>query len=284
MEVVRFTDERDGEPAVRFLERAEVANLSLLQTSVRVLEGKDDSAHPSSIYALRDAGVVDGVLVHTANGRLLWSTIDDALVARAIDAAMRAFANATPPVTSAYGPESIAAPFAQRWASERGLRGGVRMRFRHFEIDRVVVHPPKSEGVMRVARESDADMIASYADAFVTETGLPEEDRVLTRPDRIAARIEAGGFYVWDVGGRIVTTASAAGTPRVRRVGFVYTPPDARKRGFASSLVAQLTQQLLDAGAWRVSLSTDSTYAPSNRIYQAIGYRPVADAIWYAFE
>jgi predicted GNAT family acetyltransferase len=137
---------------------------------------------------------------------------------------------------------------------------------------------------MRVARESDADMIASYADAFVTETGLPEEDRVLTRPDRIAARIEAGGFYVWDVGGRIVTTASAAGTPRVRRVGFVYTPPDARKRGFASSLVAQLTQQLLDAGAWRVSLSTDSTYAPSNRIYQAIGYRPVADAIWYAFE
>ena len=60
-------------------------------------------------------------------------------------------------------------------------------------------------------------------------------------------------------------------------VGGVYTPPELRRRGYASSCVAALSQRLLDAGFEYCTLYTDLSNPTSNDIYQQIGYRPVGD-------
>ena len=66
-------------------------------------------------------------------------------------------------------------------------------------------------------------------------------------------------------------------TPHGISVGGVYTPPEQRRHGYASSCVAALSQQLLDAGCEFCSLFTDLGNPTSNDIYQQIGYRPVCD-------
>jgi predicted GNAT family acetyltransferase len=66
-------------------------------------------------------------------------------------------------------------------------------------------------------------------------------------------------------------------------IGPVYTPPQFRGKGYASSLVAKLSQHLLDQGRTFCTLFTDLANPTSNRIYQNIGYRPVCDYTVYRF-
>jgi predicted GNAT family acetyltransferase len=51
-----------------------------------------------------------------------------------------------------------------------------------------------------------------------------------------------------------------------------------RGRGYASANVAAVSRNALEAGAFACMLYTDRANPTSNRIYQAIGYRPVGDA------
>ncbi len=67
-------------------------------------------------------------------------------------------------------------------------------------------------------------------------------------------------------------------------VGPVYTPPSLRGRGYATALVAELSQHLLDSGYQFTTLFTDLANPTSNSIYQKIGYQPVCDFTEYAFE
>jgi predicted GNAT family acetyltransferase len=67
-------------------------------------------------------------------------------------------------------------------------------------------------------------------------------------------------------------------TVRIGRVGGVYTPPALRGHGYASANVAAASQHALDSGAVACMLYTDRANPTSNRIYQALGYRPVGDA------
>jgi len=63
----------------------------------------------------------------------------------------------------------------------------------------------------------------------------------------------------------------------------VYTPPEFRGRGYASALVAALSQAMLDAGYHFCTLFTDLANPTSNHIYQAIGYQPVCDTDEYDY-
>jgi predicted GNAT family acetyltransferase len=142
------------------------------------------------------------------------------------------------------------------------------------------VHPPADvPGRLRLAAEDDADLLRQWAMGFYLDTGAVREDR-----DAIGPRIAAGLMYVWDVDGAPVSmvthTSAQAG---VCRVQFVYTPQALRGNGYASAVVAALTQQLLDQPGLRCMLYTDLANPTSNKIYQAIGYQRVAEAVTLAF-
>ena len=64
----------------------------------------------------------------------------------------------------------------------------------------------------------------------------------------------------------------------------MYTPPELRRRGYASALVARLTQHLLDGGRDFCFLYTDLANPTANRIYRNIGYEFVAESADYAFD
>ena len=141
-----------------------------------------------------------------------------------------------------------------------------------------VVPVPDAPGRMRAAGDADRRLLGEWARAFAAETGLSEG------PDEIARSIEARigvdpGIVLWDVDGAPVALAGGTeSSPGIARVGPVYTPPEHRRRGYATSLVAAWTSQLLGGGMRRCVLFTDLANPTSNSIYQAVGYRPYGDA------
>ena len=58
----------------------------------------------------------------------------------------------------------------------------------------------------------------------------------------------------------------------------MYTPPERRGCGYASTCVAALSQRLLDSGYRRCFLFTDLANPISNRLYRRLGYQLVGNA------
>ena len=90
-------------------------------------------------------------------------------------------------------------------------------------------------------------------------------------------------MYLWADGEPVAMAGTSGQTPNGARVGPVYTPPALRGRGYASACTAALSQLLLDEGRRFCFLYTDLSNPTSNKIYQAIGYRPVCNADMYTF-
>jgi len=175
------------------------------------------------------------------------------------------------------GPEPAVGDFARLWSARTGEAAEPAMRMRVFEARRVV-QPPTPAGRFRAATEADLPILAPWMAAFVEEAGLDER----SGPDDVAReRIREGSLFVWEDAQPVSMAAWAGRTGRTVRVNYVYTPPEHRGRGYASACVASLTQQLLDEGFAQCCLYTDLANPTSNRIYQAIGYRPVCDAAEY---
>ncbi|HEU4947562.1 MAG TPA: GNAT family N-acetyltransferase [Kribbella sp.] len=121
-------------------------------------------------------------------------------------------------------------------------------------------------------------MIGAYrADVGHPAEGVAEDRRWL------AQRIARERLWVWEDDDRIVSLVGHQSPAfGAVRVGPVYTPPEFRGHGYASALTAEVTRRLHEAGN-QVCLHTDLANPTSNKIYAAIGYRPVQDFLGYAF-
>ena len=186
------------------------------------------------------------------------------------------------PVPGVNGVVPEAEQFAACWARATGATTRRSMSLRMYATTSVTP-VPAAVGEMRTAGESDRSLLAEWAHAFADETGLQGGPGEIARS--IVARVGADpGIVLWDVGGTVVTMAGASvSSPGIARVGPVYTPPKHRRRGYATSLVAAWTEELLGRGIRRCALFTDLANPTSNSIYQAVGYRPVADAAEFDF-
>ena len=167
--------------------------------------------------------------------------------------------------------------FAERWVAATGAATRIDMEMRVYTAD-AVTPPAAAPGGMRVATEADRVLLTEWAHAFAAETGLTEGPEEIARS--VVGRIGADpGIVLWEDDGIPVTLAGAVqSSPGIARVGPVYTPPEHRRRGYATSLVAEWTAELLRRGAERCMLFTDLANPTSNSIYQAVGYRPVGES------
>jgi uncharacterized protein len=201
----------------------------------------------------------------------------------AVDALVDAFRDR--PISGAVGPSEVAARFATAWTRATGQPARVEVAERIFRLERVVPPERPASGAWRLVEPGDRDLIARWLVAFSTEA-LPEAaplpDPIATA-ERWVARVGRIG-YVWEDAGDVVALVGAGGeTPHGIRIGPVYTPPELRGRGYASSLTAAASQDQLDRGRQFVFLFTDLANPTSNKIYQAIGYEAVCDVDQYRF-
>src|SRR5262245_36324355 len=145
---------------------------------------------------------------------------------------------------------------------------------------------PRARGAHRRADETDRALLLAWFMAFEAEA-LPHHEIDIARHERtLETRFssESSGLWLWEYGGAPVSLAGYSGpTTTGIRVGPVYTPPEHRRHGYATTLVADLSQWLLGQGYRSCFLYTDLANPTSNGIYSAIGYRQVAEAIEIRF-
>lgn len=181
------------------------------------------------------------------------------------------------------GPVEPTRAFAEAYAARVGATHRLRFSERVFRL--TAVRPPKPvSGHMRRATGEDRAWILAGVEGFFRD-GLGEDDpsEALILADRWLAGV-GRTLYLWDDDGLVSMCGATGRTPNGIRISLVYTPPAARRRGYASALVAAASQAQLDAGRRFCFLFTDLANPTSNHIYREIGYEPIADVDEYGFE
>jgi hypothetical protein len=175
-------------------------------------------------------------------------------------------------------------PAAEALAAGTGRTAEVTLRQGVYALV-AVADVPIASGRSRVAGTEDRDMLLAWMTAFAREA-LPDAEGHERAERTLEARLASddAGFWFWEDDREPVSMSSYGGrTPNGIRIGMIYTPPERRRRGYATSLVAEQSRWLLERGHRSCFLITDLSNPTSNSVYAAIGYRRVCESTEYRF-
>jgi predicted GNAT family acetyltransferase len=280
MEVRRSDDAGAFAERVRpFLLRDEARHnlvLGVLDTLVR----HPDVYPEFMLWTLEDEGEIVAVATRTPPFNLLISQPGRPGAGRGMAEALHGAGVELPGVTGAR-PE--AEEFAARWGALSGTRARLRMGMGVYRL--TVVRPVAGvRGRMRQADSGDKDLLVAWMDAFQHEAlaHIPGDDLGEWVDHRL--RLDGGQLFVWEDPDPVSLAGWGQPTPSGVRVGPVYTPPERRRRGYASALVAEMSSMLLARGHRFCFLFTDLANPTSNKIYQDVGYEFVCESADLVFE
>lgn len=276
MELRRFDDPAGFFDHVRpFLLAHEAHHVLILSLCARLIATPEQFAGTPYLATVEAGGTVLAVVVMTPPYNLTFSLAPpDALPLIAADLHAR-----YGPLPGVLARSDISRAFAEQWQRVSGQPFRPDLTMRIYQLTQVIPVTGVS-GQFRRATEADRDLLIAWVEAFGGETGMGGDarrgvDLRLGDPDR--------ALYLWEDGQPISMAAQDGPTPNGIRVNAVYTPPEYRRRGYASACVAALSQQLLDRGYHFCALFADLANPTANHVYQAIGYQPVCDVNTYNF-
>ncbi len=183
-------------------------------------------------------------------------------------------------VAGASGPAGAVREFCARYSS-----APVKVLMSNRILQLTQVTPPRpAPGTMRVAGSADIKTVKRFFHDFHVECipdELPTEEKLTAIiEDRIARQT----VFLWETEGRVVCSAHTTRPTRAgMSIGPVYTPPSERGKGYASNLMAVLSQRLLDGGKRFCVLFTDTGNPTSNRIYESIGYKVIGTSEYLSY-
>ena len=184
-------------------------------------------------------------------------------------------------ISGIIGPAVEAQALSDCWVEGRlNVSARISMRLRIFEA-RSVANLPLSPGKLRLARPEDQPLMARWIADYTEAVGKPISFDIAKSWTEVL--IQNQQLHIWD----IECPVSIAAVDRPTRNGIaihsVYTPPEYRSKGYATSSVLLLTQKMLTDRYSFCCLYTDLSNPTSNSIYVKIGYVPVGDALMFDF-
>ena len=205
---------------------------------------------------------------------------------RALDTLVAGVADADYTVPGVVGNEPTVSRFVELWRAASGDEAVLTMAQGVFALETVEAVPPSS-GAARVATADDLDLVTEWFRGFFAEA-IPDEphddERLRAELEKRLRRGGSTGLWLWEQDeGAVSLSGHGSPTGSGIRIGPVYTPPEHRAHGYATSLVAAHSQWLLNNGYAFCFLFTDLSNPTSNRIYESIGYRRVAESASYRF-
>ncbi|AFY53246.1 putative acyltransferase [Rivularia sp. PCC 7116] len=171
--------------------------------------------------------------------------------------------------------------FADKWCLLTNSSYNLKLPLRIFKLETVELFL-QAKGNFRIATQNDKELLKSWHDAFNFEA-LGKKGIESDSESWVETALQKGKAYLWQDEIPVSIACSTRSTPNGIGISMVYTPPEYRKRGYAGACVAALSQTLLNTEYKFCFLFTDLSNPTSNKIYQQIGYKPVADWSNYAF-
>jgi predicted GNAT family acetyltransferase len=172
-----------------------------------------------------------------------------------------------------HGEADPAERFSAAWCDGTGLQATTWLQMRRFTLGELRPPDPPPPGRARLAADGDLQLAQGWFDAFTEELELP--DRM--SEERVRRAIEEERLWLWEDGepaALALRTLAAAG---VSRIICVYTPPEQRGRRLGGAITAAASADALAREAEGVVLFTDADNPGPNKVYERIGFRPVAD-------
>jgi len=151
-----------------------------------------------------------------------------------------------------------------------------------MKLDKLA-HYTRAPGVCRVLTGDDLSLIPSWEQAFCIDCHTP----VFTlseNEERIRTRLGKDTHFIWEDGQPVSQAVYGRDTPNGAVVNWVYTPPQYRGRGYATSVVAELSKSLIDRGKLFCCLFADADNPVSCGIYRKLGYYDVCGFEQILFE
>ncbi len=135
-----------------------------------------------------------------------------------------------------------------------------------------------AKGQIRIANVNDLPTLQKWTLDFMKEA-LQESGTEDAIERFVRQKIETKSIFLWEDGQLVSMAAKTRPTKKSISINLVYTPKEYRKKGYARSCVASLTERLLREEYKYCTLYTDLMNPTSNKIYQEIGYKEVGDIL-----
>ena len=272
----------------QFLERAgelleDEARNNLIVGIARAMNSDRRRYKDVGFFVVENDGLPAAAAMITPPFHLLVSEVSDEDALRGLAQVVCDDRGSIPGVT---GDRRTAEAFSSVWTELTGTPAHLEMEQGVFSVERVQ-ELPAVPGLPRRATMEDAALIVGWMREFAVEA-LPGGGEASDRLAQITRRRLEGaadaGFWLWEVDRTPVAMSGHSGpTNSGIRINGVYTPPNLRRNGYATALVARQSQWLLDNGYQFCCLYTDLANPTSNAIYRRIGYHQVAESAMYRF-
>ena len=277
MKLIKFDDVSQYYRRIEsYLLQNEAINCLPLATGLNLC---NSDRHKSSYLALVETnGTVLAAAIYIRDRKLLLSKSGDL---KAIELIAKDLAVNFPSISGITAPHEEAETFVAVWQKLTGqsIELEVAMQIQQLERINAIDY---AAGKLRLATVTEIKLLTKWIQEFVKEAiGVNESEADLHQ--WVIRHLEQDSFYIWENKNKLVSMAAFGGTtPNGIRVGSVYTPPEHRGDGYATSCVAALSQVLLERHKY-CFLFTDMTNATSNKIYQKIGYVAMGKIMDYKF-
>jgi uncharacterized protein len=226
---------------------------------------------------VQNAGMIVGAALMTPPRRILITSMPDPAVTLLAD---HLFAEQAP-VPGVLGPKAEAKRFADYWTTKTGRSCRPKMSERIYMCENVIL-PTKLPGRLRLATRDDEALLSIWCVQFCLDARI--EDETIYFKAQLPRKIADQSLFVLESDEAVSMAAIERESAHGIAISWVYTPPNLRKQGHATSCVAALTQRMLDSGKKFCCLYTDLANPTSNSIYQKIGYREICDVDDWIFE
>jgi hypothetical protein len=265
-----------------YLEQNESENNRVLGLAYKLTEAPHyQDSKPRFLLSILEQGKAVGVAIMVPWWQSILSKFDTQ-IQPAMAHLVRYLREADVQIPKIHGPAPEAQAFSDCWIEGMpNVSAEVAMRMRTFEAS-AVADLPLSQGKLRLACMEDLPLMAQWHAAYLEETW-----GVTLNFHRAKSYAEQGikdqELYIWDHDGPISIVRTDRPTKNGIAIHTVYTPPEHRNKGYATSSVLLLTKKLLAEGYSFCCLHTDLANPTSNSIYTKIGYVPMGDALEFDF-
>lgn len=229
----------------------------------RIIDGKD-------VVALKTEDSNSVVLQNP--GHPMWLWIDETLENTKIHSIINSLCKQleTSKLSAISGKPEFAKIFAEEYSKLLSISYKISLGMEAYQCPNVI-QPQNVKGKLIKAELQHTDIVADFWAGFgfwcfgvkvTKESQLPSAE----------AMIKSGDLFLWEVDNRICSMVNIAHrSKRYARINNVYTPPEQRKKGYASAAVAKLCS-LLAAEGLIPMLYADIKNPASNNVYKSIGF------------
>jgi predicted GNAT family acetyltransferase len=179
------------------------------------------------------------------------------------------------------GELNITKSFVEKWVQKTNCKNKINMNLRIHKLKKVNEYN-KPNGLFRRAEKDDLEIISKYIYEF--KVAINEPDSVDIAKESAESGIKNKEIFVWEDKNIVSMARKFRPTKNGVAVSFVYTPKEYQCKGYATAVVSEISQDILDSGKLFCTLYTDLSNPTSNSIYKKIGYNPVCDNISYEFK